>query len=226
MRKYLITGLVILLPVAVTIGIVIFIVDFLTKPFMGAVTSWLSSSTISQHGFYFLSSEHVIRVTSQLIILICLFLVTLFIGIVTRWFFVRTLLHWSDQILNKIPLVNKVYKTTQEVIQTLFSAEKNTFQHVVLCPFPLGGYIMGMVSRDAPNVCRDATCSELLSVFVPTTPNPTSGYLLMFKKEELIYIDMSIEDAVKYCVSCGVIVPQAGASLLKSTSQEPTDPHE
>ena len=114
-------------------------------------------------------------------------------------------------MLHRIPLVSKVYKTTQEVIKTIFSADQNTFQEVVLCPFPFTGgrgYIVGLVSRDAPMICSQTVEAELVSVFVPTTPNPTSGFLMMYKREELITVNMSLEEAVKYVVSCGVLVPE------------------
>lgn len=226
MRKYLITGLIILLPLAVTIGIIVFIVDFLTKPFMGAVTSWLAKYNLLSHGFLFFSSEQLIRYGSQFIILICLFLITLFVGIITRWFFVRTLIHWSDKLLNRIPIVNKVYKTTQEVIRTLFSTEKNTFNKVVLCALPMtGGYAIGLVSHTAPKVCSQAAESDLISVFIPTTPNPTSGYLIMYRKEEIIPVDMTLEEAVKYVVSCGVILPEEKSiSAEEIEAQKPLEP--
>ncbi len=209
MKKYFITGLVILLPLAVTIAVVIFMVNFLTKPFIGFVTKILSHSPISNTGFLFFSPEQLIRYGSQLIILLGLFLLALLLGMIARWFFFRTLIKISDKILHKIPLVNKVYKTTQDIISTLFSSDKNSFKQVVLAPFPKeGSYCLGLVSREAPKACERALNAELLSVFIPTTPNPTTGFLLMLKREDLIFLDMKTEDAVKYIVSCGVIIPK------------------
>ena len=208
MKKYFITGLVILLPLTVTIAILIFIMNFLTKPFMGFVTKMLSHTKISDVSFFFLSSEQVIKYGSQIIILIGLFLLTLLLGYVTRWFFINSLLSLSDKILHKIPIVNKVYKTTQEIIKTLFVTDKNSFKQVVLAPFPYKEtYSLGLVSRVSPKTCSEAKKHELISVFIPTTPNPTTGFLLMFKKEDLIFLKMKTEDAVKYIVSCGVILP-------------------
>ena len=78
-----------------------------------------------------------------------------------------------------------------------------------MAPFPTEStYSLGLVSRESPKTCEEAKGSELISVFVPTTPNPTTGFLLMYKKEDLIFIDMKTEDAIKYIVSCGVIVPE------------------
>lgn len=217
MKKYFITGLVILLPLTVTIAVVVFILNFLTKPFMGLVMNILSKTEISRLNFGILSSEQVIKYGSQIIILICMFLLLIAVGFITRWFLFNALIKLSDKILHKIPIINKVYKTSQEIIKTLFISDKNSFKQVVLVPFPLeGSYSVGLVSRDSPKICKETLNSnDLISVFVPTTPNPTTGFLLMFKKEDLIYIDMKTEDAIKYIVSCGVIVPEDAPQIKK-----------
>jgi uncharacterized membrane protein len=208
MKKYFITGLVILLPLTLTILIVVFVMNFLTKPFMGLVVKILSETRIQQIHTHILSSEQIIRYGSQIVILIGLFLFTLLLGLFARWFIFKALIKVSDKILHKIPLVNKVYKTTQEIVKTIFVTDKNSFKQVVMAPFPNKGlYSLGLVSRKSPDACSKAVNKELISVFIPTTPNPTTGFLLLFKKEDLIFLDMKTEDAVKYIVSCGVIVP-------------------
>lgn len=219
MKKYFITGLVILLPLAVTTALVIFVVNFLTKPFIGFVSQFLSQTAIREIGFLFLTPEQVLLYGSKLIILIGLFVFTLLLGLIARWFFFKTLIKISDKILHKIPLVNKVYKTTQDIIQTLFASDKNSFKQVVMAPFPNAfTYCLGLVSRESPKTCTQAAHSDLISVFVPTTPNPTTGFLLMYKKEDLIFIDMKTEDAIKYIVSCGVIIPEKDQASLKEST--------
>ena len=76
---------------------------------------------------------------------------------------------------------------------------------------------MGLVSRESPKVCSDKAGGELFSVLVPTTPNPTTGFLLMYKKEDIIFLDLKPEQAIKYIVSCGVITPEHPASLSEQT---------
>lgn len=211
MKKYFITGLVILLPLAVTVAIVVFTVNFLTKPFIGLVSEFLKDFNLVNKGFLFLSREQVVLYGSKLLILICLFLFTILLGLIARWFFFKALLNLSDKILHKIPLVNKVYKTTQEIIKTIFVTDKSSFKQVVMVPFPKeGSYVMGLVSRESPKVCCEKTGSQLYSVLVPTTPNPTTGFLLMYKKEDMIFLDLKPEHAIKYIVSCGVITPEHG----------------
>lgn len=209
MKKYFLTGLAILLPLAVTIAILVFVVDFLTKPFMGLVVRMVSHTELQNIGFLFLSPEQVVRYGSQLIILIGLLLFTLGLGVLARWFIFKTFFHYSDKILHKIPLVNTVYKTTQDIIKTLFSSDKNSFKQVVMVPFPHDdSYCLGLVSRESPASCQEKRNGNLISVFVPTTPNPTTGFLLMYRKEDVHFIDMKTEDAIKYIVSCGVILPE------------------
>jgi len=209
MKKYFITGLVILLPLAVTIALVIFIVNFLTQPFIGFVTEFLEGTNIVKRGFLFLTPEQLIRTTSQLLILISLFLFTILLGMFARWVFFKTIIHYSDEILHRIPLVNKVYKTSQEIIKTLFVTDKSSFKQVVMVPYPKQGtYVLGLISRQSPEICSEGVGSKLYSVLIPTTPNPTTGFLIMYKEEEIIFLDMKPEDAIKYIVSCGVITPE------------------
>ncbi len=216
MKKHFITGLVILLPLAVTIAVLIFLINFLTQPFVGAVSSILEEFHIINRGFLFLSPEQLIQYGSKLLILIFLFLITVGLGILTRWFVLHALFQLGDKIIHKIPIVNTVYKTTQDIIKTLFVSDKDTFKQVVMVPFPHPGiYVIGLISRESPKTCSDAVNAELISVLVPTTPNPTTGFLMMFKKEDLIFLDIKPEDAIKYIVSCGVIVPQGTST--KST---------
>lgn len=200
MKKYFVTGLVILLPVVITIAVVIFLVNLLTDPFMGMVSSLLENIHIT---------EQANRYISKILILIMLFAVTLGIGVITRWFFIHSLLRLSDRILHKIPLVNKVYKTTQEIIKTILASDKNTFKQVVMAPFPTKDcFVIALVVRESPKACNAAAGEELISVLVPTTPNPTTGFLMMYKKSDLLYIDMKPEQAIKMIVSCGVVTPE------------------
>ena len=201
--------MIILLPLAVTVGLVAFIVRLLTNPFVGWVKNFLQMHQLQPGKFFFLSQDQVILVSAQALILFTLFIFTLFLGMITRWFFIKSMIEFFDSLLLKIPLVNKIYKTTQEIIRTLFSSDKNSFKEVVLAPFPnKETFTLGLVSRDAPKYCSKATQKELVTVFVMTAPNPTTGYLMMFAREDLIPIDMKIEDAVKYIISCGILIPE------------------
>ena len=209
MKKYFVTGLVILLPLVLTVAILAFVVNLLTKPFVGFVEGFLAKFNIINKGFLFLSPEQVIHYGSQILILIAIFFATVLIGMIARWFFLKTLIQYGDRLLHRIPVVNKIYKTTQEIIRTLFASDKKSFRQVVMVPFPhSNSYTLGLVSRESPKICEQGVGCELFSVLIPTTPNPTTGFLIMCKKADLIFLDISVEDAIKYIVSCGVIIPE------------------
>lgn len=220
MKKYFITGLVILLPLAVTIAIVVFIVNFLTGPFVDAVSHILGRLGWFKNGFLFLNSEQLIRYGSKFLILLAIFGFTILLGVITRWLFINTLLMLGDKLLHRIPIINTVYKTSQDIIKTLFVSDKNSFKQVVMVEFPRAGvYSIGLIARESPPVCCEKTGKKLISVLVPTTPNPTTGFLIMLKQEEIHYIDMRPEEAIKYVVSCGVIIPTAKAPTTLPPSQ-------
>ncbi len=202
MKKYFLTGLVTLLPLTVTIWVVHFFVNFLTKPFINLVSPLTDRLPIA--------SPQIIRTISQVLILIALVALTWFIGFVARRFFFTHIIRLGDRILIKIPLVNKVYKTSKDIVKSLFGSKEKSFKQVVLLSFPYkGAYCIGLIAKDAPPTCSKARQNELVSVFIPTTPNPSTGYLTMCQRSDLIYLDMKTEEAIKYVVSCAVIQPEA-----------------
>lgn len=204
-KAYFITGLVILLPLALTLAIVIFLFNLLTEPFVGIVKSILGYYSLLDSGFLFLSADQVQKLFSQVIILILLFFLTVSLGLIARWFFFHYLVRQWERMLAKIPFIRGVYKACRDIIQTLFASSSNSFKQVVLVPFPSPGvFAIGLVTNE--NISGiDPQKAPYIAVFVPTTPNPTSGFLMMFKEEDLVYLDMKVEDALKYVISCGVV---------------------
>jgi uncharacterized membrane protein len=208
MKKHIVTGLVILLPLALTITILHFLIHFLTNPFLEIVTSLLSKTSFGERGFLFLSPEQVMRYTSQGIILICLFLGILLLGMLARWCIVRWLIQWGDNILHRLPIVNKIYRAVKDIVVNIFGHGTSSFHQVVMVPFPGEGiFALGFLSQRAPRVCSEKEGAELISVFVPTAPNPTTGFTIMYRTEEIQYISMRPEEAIKYIVSCGIVTP-------------------
>ena len=206
MKKYFITGLVILLPLALTIAILAFVVNLLTDPFVGLFRSILSYFNLIESGFLFFSAEQIQYYASKILILIFLVLLTIFLGAIARWYFFHSLIRLWDFALQRIPLVSTIYKTCQDVINTIFTNKTNSFKRVVLVPFPTNsGKAIGFITRENTKVNTPTEESIWTTVFVPTTPNPTSGFLMMFPEKDLINVDMKVEDAFKYIISCGVI---------------------
>lgn len=207
MKKYFLTGLVTLLPLAVTIWIVHFVVHFLTKPFIGMMKAVAEQLPIRSLGIF--SREYFVHIISPSFVLIAIFLIMLFLGFVAHRFFFGQMIRLGDHLLKKIPLVNKVYTTSKEIVKALFSSKVGSFKQVVMIPFPYKEcYCIGLIARGAPRTCSAAEGDELVSVFLPTTPNPTTGFLVMSHKSDLIYLDMTSEEAIKYVFSCAVIQPE------------------
>lgn len=202
MKKNFITGLIILLPLALTLAIVIFILNFLTQPFMGFLEQFLDRNDWSWYRKYY----WLFHFAAQIFLLIVLFLLTVLLGILARAFVFKSILNVYEYVLHKIPIINTLYKTTKQVIKTVFGSSSKSFKQVVMVPFPkANSYSIGFLSGDSPTLCNTMAGVQLLSVFVPTTPNPTSGFLLMCPKEEVIFLDMKVEEAFKLIISCGVV---------------------
>ncbi|MCB1181238.1 MAG: DUF502 domain-containing protein [Chlamydiia bacterium] len=200
MKKYFLTGLVILLPLAVTVAIVAFIINFLTDPFVGVFEQFFEQFN------WYPRLKVLVHVSLQIVLLFSIFFLIVFLGFLTRLLVFKYLLQFYDYIMHRIPFIKSVYKTSQQIIKTIFGTQSRSFKEVVLVPFPtIGGYCIGLVSSKAPILCEEATGKELISVFVPTTPNPTSGYLIMYDRNIVQKIDMKIDDAFKYIISCGVL---------------------
>lgn len=206
MRKYFFAGLVILLPLALTLIVVLFFFNLLTKPFVDVLHSFFNYYGILQNGILFFSAAQVREAISQIIIFVLLFFFTVFIGMLGRWYFTKSLIKMWDYVFHRIPIIRTVYKTCQEVINTMFATKTKSFKQVVMVPFPdRTTYSIGLVTQEnIPNLTNKEN-PALTAVFVPTTPNPTSGFLMMFEEKDLIHLDMKIEEAFKYIISCGVI---------------------
>ncbi len=216
MRKSFITGLVILLPLALTLAIVVFIFNLLTVPFLGIVKAVFDHYRLFENGFLFLNADQLQNLIAQILILGSLFCLVIGLGFIARWFFFHTFIKFTDYIVEKIPLVNSIYKACQEVIKTLFTSKTKSFKQVVLVPFPNAKtFSIGLITREVLPGLEGTDHAKSVAVFVPTTPNPTSGFLMMFKQEDLVYLDMKVEEAFKFIISCGMIYP-----VFKSISKE------
>ncbi len=205
MKKYFLTGIVILLPLALTLAIVGFIVGLLTTPFLGLVEPVFAKYHYFEHGFLFFTGAQLQHYVAQVIILIGLVFVTLGLGAVTQWVLFHYLLRFGEYILHRIPFISSIYKTSQDVINTIFTPQSSAFKKVVLVNFPNPDMqCMGFITCDDLSGISN---EENVAVFIPTTPNPTSGFLVMIKRKEIVHLEMKVEEALKYVISCGVILP-------------------
>lgn len=221
MKKYFVTGIVILLPVFLTVIIVTFFINFLTKPFLGTVEEALKQFDLFNQSYFIFQSEKIVTIVSKFIILIGLTLVILGVGLIGKIFLIEYVFRIGNGFFYNIPYVNKIYKACQDVVHSLLSSESKSFSQVVLVPFPtLSTLSVGLVTRQSILLESVPTSTELIPVFIPGTPNPSVGFLLMFKKENLIFVNMKIDEAMKFVVSCGVVVPEFTLSKESDTQKE------
>lgn len=153
------------------------------------------------------------------------FFFTVSLGLFARWFFFHYLVRLWETMLAKIPFISSVYKTCQDIIYTLFASSSNSFKQVVMAPFPSPDTrAIGFVTNE--NIPAIKGEDVLVAVFVPTTPNPTSGFLMIFKEKDLTYLDMKVEDALKYVISCGVVSAELKVKNNPSSENPPIPPLE
>lgn len=189
-----------------TIAIVVWVFNLLTVPFVGMMRALFERFNLMGESFFFFSSPQAQEFICRVLILILLFFFTALLGMLARWFFFNYFFNLWNSVINRIPLVRSIYKTSQDVIGTLFTTQSKAFKQVALVPFPSStSFTIGLVTREnLPSPHKDSG-TKYVAVFVPTTPNPTSGFLVLFKEDEVRYLDMTVESALKYIISCGVI---------------------
>ncbi len=206
-KRYFFTGLALLLPAVVTILIIRFFINLVTRPFQNAIEKILSYYGLLGKPFLFLNSEQTIVLLSKALVILFLVALLIITGILARIFITNSLIRFGDYLIHRIPFVNKIYKAAQDVVNTLLADKRQTFSQVVLVPFPHEkAYSIGMVTLDG--ISGDAEHNGLISVFVPGTPNPTMGFMMLLKREQVIFIDMQVDDALKTIISCGVLLPK------------------
>jgi uncharacterized membrane protein len=137
------------------------------------------------------------------------------IGRVARNYFGRKMIQWLDAWMLRIPLFNKIYAAIKQVNEA-FTGKRNSFKTVVLVEFPrVGTYSIGFITGDQNAEVQQKTNEKVVSVFVPTTPNPTSGFLILVPEEKLRKLDMSVADGIKFIVSLGSISPELMPPMIK-----------
>ena len=189
-RNYFIAGVVVLIPLGITLYFTLFLIN-------------ISSKILPKE----LNPNHYLPYDIPGVeIIISIFLIT-FIGWLSLSFIGKKLLEIFNNILKRIPFLRTVYSAIVQMIETFTKREEGQ-KNVVLVEYPRkGSWAVGFATKDNTGEMADKTKKNLVNVFIPTTPNPTSGFLLMFPKEEIIYLDMTFEQASKFIVSAGTSNP-------------------
>jgi len=137
------------------------------------------------------------------------------VGVLARYYIGKKIIEWTDRVLMRVPFLNKIYGAIKQV-NDAFSGNKHSFKTVVLVEFPgPGNYSVGFITNEQQGEIQEAAGKNLVSVFIPTTPNPTSGFLILVPEEKLVKLKMSVAEAIKYIVSLGAISQEAAAAAGK-----------
>lgn len=195
-RNDFITGIAILLPIAITIMVLNFILRGLNKTLLDPIVRVFE---------LYMRGPYVTILAKFIIFLIILTAITL-IGVAARAIFIRKFFSFWERLLFKVPMVNKIYIGTKQLSKAFLGEGKTIFKKVALIEYPRRGvYSIAFVTADGKKELMDKTGKELVNLFLPTTPNPTSGIFIAAPKEEVIFLDMSIEDGFKLIISGGAL---------------------
>jgi len=190
MRKYFITGLLVLVPLAITLWVLNLVIGTLDQSLLLVPQQWQPRTHIPGLG--------------AIITLVVVFLTGLLANNLVGKYVVRL---W-ERLLHRIPVVNSIYGSVKQVSDTLFSSSGNAFRKAVLIPYPHeNSYTIGFLTGVPGGDVKNHLVGDYVSVYVPTTPNPTSGFFLMLERSRVVELDMSVDAALKYIVSMGVVAP-------------------
>lgn len=198
LRNYFLTGLVIAGPLGITL--------YLTWSLIQWVDSWVKPLIPAAY-----NPENYLPFAIPGLGLIMSFIVMIIIGFLTANFVGRTLISYGEQVVGRMPLVRNLYRGLKQIFETVLSERGNSFQKAAIIEYPRKGlwaivFVATPTKGEVSN--KIANDTDMVSVFLPTTPNPTSGFLLFVPKADIIELDMSVEDAAKLVISAGLVTPE------------------
>ncbi len=199
-RTVVIAGLLVIIPIWIT---------FMLLQFLAVRLDGVLGSYVPEFFKFFGYQVQEIPGLGIIIMIVAIY----FIGLLARNLFGRQIVSMTERVLGKVPIVRTVYLASKQLLETVALQQGDGFKRVVLIEYPRRGvYCLAFVTSEAGGEVQAHSGDEILNVFVPTTPNPTSGYLVFLSKKEMIPLEMSIEEGIKYVVSGGFVVPPYAAT--------------
>lgn len=198
-RKWLLAGLLVLVPLTITLWLLNWFIATLDQTLQILPEQWHPDKLIGFHipGFGVLLALGIV----------------LSIGAVASNFFGKRLVSWWDALLGRIPIVRSIYSSVKQVSDTLFAENGNAFRKALLVQWPREGvWTIGFQTGSPGGDVANHLPGDYLSVYVPTTPNPTGGYFVMLKRQDCIELKLSVDEALTYVISMGVVVPGSAAT--------------
>jgi uncharacterized membrane protein len=210
LRSWFFTGLLVTAPVMLTLYITWLFIDIIDAQVVGLIPSGLRD--------YITLKAPIAGQLPGVGLLVGVVTITL-IGALAAGFLGRWLIRIGENLLNRMPVVRSIYGASKQILETVLSAQSDAFREVVLVEYPRKGlWVIGFVTGSTKGEVQASIRPKTVNVFIPTTPNPTSGFLLFCPENEISYLEMSVEDAVKLVVSGGIVTPPSPQKLGKSAN--------
>ena len=198
-KRSFFTGLVFALPICITIFVINLLLNYIGTPISHILFGWLDIRICNSFGMKFLLNTISIAVVVLLIIAI---------GMLSKFFLGKWAMRAIEKFIEHVPVVKNIYKTIKQIVETFGQNHKEIFSKTVLIEYPQkDSYAIAFLTSETEGEIQDRTGQTVVNVFVPTTPNPTSGFLLMIPKKKVTELDMSVADGMKLIISGGVVVP-------------------
>ena len=195
LRTYFLTGIVVTAPIGITIWLSIQAINFFDNLINNFIPAKYNPETYFEHG---LPGSGII---------ITIIILTL-IGALAANFLGRVLLKSGERILDRMPVIRTIYSALKQIFIAVIQQSDRSFRDVVIIEYPRKGiWAIGFVTSETKGEIQDLSDDKLLNIFLPTTPNPTSGFILFVPRKDVLILDMSVEDAAKLVISAGLVVP-------------------
>ena len=195
-RGYFLTGIVVTAPLGLTIYLAIIFVNFFDNKLRDLIP-------IQYH------YDKILPIPIPGIGLIVVFLLLTFVGFLTAGLIGRYILKLGERIIQRLPIIRSVYGALKQIFETVLASSSKSFREVVLVEYPRKGiWAIGFITGDTKGEVQINTKDEMVNVFLPTTPNPTSGFLLFIPSKDLIVLEMNVEEGIKMVISGGIITPK------------------
>jgi len=206
-RQSFVAGLVVILPVFITFLLLRIVIGYLREGLHStfhALIELVLGPWLADSGFYDLVENVVLFAIGLPIVLLFILL----IGWLTRNYVGRKIIEAGEWVLEHIPLVGGIYDSLKKLVQTIFMSGGKAYRSVVMVEYPRRGtWVLGFVTSTSEGEVQARTGGKVVGIFIPTTPNPTSGFLIYVPEQQLVHMDMSVEDGVKLVISGGAVEP-------------------
>ncbi len=190
LRNYFFAGVLVTAPIGITLYVSWSVISWIDETVKQALPAWVSAMEFPGIGLIVLLSG------------------LAFIGFITTNVLGRVLLRWGERVVARLPVINSIYSAVKQILESVLGSSKHSFREVVLVEYPRREmWTLGLLLGESYGEVVAKTGEKLFNVYLPTTPNPTSGYLVFLPRSQMIHLDMSVEDCMKMIVSGGIVTP-------------------